>query len=119
VTNGESLDLEPGDEAESHFLGSGVFSGFTLSEVARATQSPATSVGVNIAGPTASESKLTGMGTLDFRQVSKDPQLPAFFVRFPALMYGGVKDNGRTVWEATVKDCQTVSRDILPKALAK
>lgn len=59
------------------------------------------------------------MGTLNFRQVSKDPQLPAFFVRFPALMYGGVRDNGKAIWDAAVKDCQTVSRDILPKALAK
>jgi hypothetical protein len=78
-----SIDLEPEDQLESHFIGSLAIPGLALNELDSAELSSA---------------------TLSFRQVSRDPSLPAFFVKHPSLMYGRQRVNGRLSYDAVVRE---------------
>ncbi|GFZ44245.1 hypothetical protein JCM24511_01967 [Saitozyma sp. JCM 24511] len=93
-----SLDLEGGDDQESHFLGSAAFLGLAL---------PERDVALN-----PSESAI-----LSFRQVSSNPRLPAYFVRQPSLLYGRPPNTGRSAYDTVCADCAGIEGDITSRSL--
>lgn len=70
-----SLELDDADDAESHFVGTGVFSSLTL---------PSSRV----------SSAFTREGSLSFRQVSRDERHPAYFIKHPSFLYGRAPNSG-------------------------
>ncbi|ORY21528.1 hypothetical protein BCR39DRAFT_474393 [Naematelia encephala] len=99
IAHPPSLDLEGGDENESHYLGSGVFSGLTLREI---SANSGTSSGTNF----------------QFRQVSFDPRQPAYFVKSKSFMYGRGPTTGKTAFEAVCRESVVAGSDIPTKALS-
>ncbi|KAK4688937.1 hypothetical protein P7C73_g1161, partial [Tremellales sp. Uapishka_1] len=95
-----SLDLDGGDDHESHFLGSGAFSGMTLQEI-----NPEN-------GPFSS-------GYFSLRQVSSDPRHPAFFVKSSSFMYGRGPNLGRDTYDAVCNACVNIPGDTPSRALSK
>jgi hypothetical protein len=93
--------LEPDLEKreESHYIGIGAISALTLDRM--------------------DETELSSH-TLSFRQVSRDPKLPAFFVKNPSLMYDR-PDNlvkARQGYEAICRECQGLMRDVTSESLS-
>lgn len=95
----DTLDPDIEKREESHYVGVGAISGLTLDDMDKTELSS---------------------HTLSFRQVSRDPKLPAFFVKHPSSMYDRPDKlvKAKQVYEAICRECQGSMRDVTSESLA-
>ncbi|OCF32115.1 hypothetical protein I316_06271 [Kwoniella heveanensis BCC8398] len=95
----EPLDLEGGEDQESHFVGSEALAGMALRN--------------HLA-------ELTGPVSDTFRRVSTDPQLPVYFIKQQSYLYGKPPSIGQDAFQAVIGACDVDGgdEDVLAKSLS-